>query len=122
MIGSSPGQRKEFGIELDPDDNIEGTAEIYHRISMKTYRRLVAFMNKRRYDSRNKAANDLIEVGLIVEENVDKLKDPEIVAEIKAQLREGGLVDYIQHLNPKDLEILCSIVDTEQKARGIRRK
>ena len=66
---------------------------------------------------RNSAVNDLLQIGLIVNQRVDTLQEPELVAEIKGQLKNGGLVDYLEHLNPSDFNVLWSIIQTEVKAR-----
>ena len=59
----------------------------------------------------------MLELALSVVDKLPKLKDPEFVEEIRQQLSEGGLVDYVRKLQPKQFEILASIMDTEKKER-----
>lgn len=90
---------------------------LYHRLSPQLYNKIVDFMNKRSYNTRTAAINDLLSVALIVIENLSKIEDPELVSELRAQIHEGGLVNYISSLNPHQLEVLWSLVDTEVKRR-----
>ena len=76
-------------------------------------------MNKKGYNTRTSAVNDLIRIGLIVTNNIDKIEDPELVAEIRNQLHEGGLVDYVARLNPSQLEVIWSIVRNEIDSRKV---
>lgn len=92
---------------------------IYQRLPISVHKQLVEFMNTHRYRSRNEAINDLLSIGMIVCSNIHKIKDPELVEEIKQQLKEGGLVDYVSKLNPKEFEIIWSIIRTEAKIRKV---
>lgn len=90
---------------------------LYHRLPLDLYQKIVDFINKHQYKTRTSAMNDLLNIGLIVTERINEIQDPEIVSEIRAQLHEGGLVNYVKTLNPHQLEVLWSIVDTEMKDR-----
>jgi hypothetical protein len=90
---------------------------LYHRLPVALYEKIAAFINARRYASRTSAMNDLMTIGLTVVNNMDKIQDPELVSELKAQIQEGDLVHYIQSLNPSQIQVLWSIVDTEIKDR-----
>lgn len=90
---------------------------LYHRLPPELYNRIIDFMNKRNYTVRTKAINDLLSVALIIIENLHKIEDPELVSELRAQIHEGDLVRYVQSLNPHQLEVLWSMVNSEVKQR-----
>lgn len=96
---------------------VEGDIDFHHKIPAGLYERILEFIEERKYVSRTSAINDLLKIAIIVTKNIEKIKDPEFVAEVKAQFQEGGLVDYVERLNPRDLEILWSIVRNEHETR-----
>lgn len=102
----------------------ESTADtvLYHRIPIELYEKIVAFINEREYRTRTAAINDLLHTGLTVANNMNKIQDPELVSEIRAQLHEGGLVHYVETLNPHQLEVIWSIVDNEVRDRASKFK
>lgn len=102
-----------LGLSVSTPDTV-----FYHRIPVDLYSKIVGFINEKNYTSRTKAINDLLTIALIVVTNIKKIQDPEMVSEIRAQLHEGGLVKYVQSLNPHQLEVVWSIVDTEMKDRS----
>jgi len=79
--------------------------------------RIHEFTEKQIHKNRTVAINQLIEAGLLVADRLPHLKDPEFVAEVREQMKEGGLVDYVTKMTPKQFEILASIVETEKKER-----
>lgn len=107
--------KKKFALETE-----EGDFPFYHKIPLSLYKQVVDFMNKKGYNTRTSAVNDLIRIGLIVVNNIEKIEDPELVSEIRNQLHEGGLVDYVARLNPSQLEIIWSIVKNEVQSRKIK--
>lgn len=114
-------KEERFGIERVPSDH-EGTTEVYQRFPVGEFNEIIDFMEKHRYRSRNQAINDLIQIALIVVDKKEKIGDPKLVAEIKALLHEGGLVDFFERMNPKDFEIIWSIAFNEAKIRGFVKK
>lgn len=74
-------------------------------------------MNGRNYTVRTKAINDLLSVALTVIDNLAKIEDPDLVRELRAQIHEGDLVNFIKSLNPYQLEVLWSFTDSEVKKR-----
>lgn len=96
--------------------------ELHARIPGELYEKLEDYCNS--YEcAKTRGINDLLEIGLIVfthlNEIKEKLKHPELLEEIHNQLKEGGLVDYAQRMNPKDFNLISSIIETEKKARKI---
>lgn len=77
----------------------------------------------RHLNSRTAAVIDLIKVGLWFstkrKEFESIINNPEVMEELKTQLNEGGLVDYVQRVKTDEFLILWSIFKTEAKARKI---
>jgi len=59
-----------------------------------------------------------LDVGIIVLNHIDKIEDPMLVAELKAQLRERQIVDYVASLTPDQLDALATIVFDEMRLRA----
>ena len=91
--------------------------QVFFRCPVEIYDQLISFMKKKKYKSRNSAITDLLQIAMIVMQRIDTLKDPELVAELKAQAKEAALVEYFQHLNHSDFYALKRIIDVETIAR-----
>lgn len=104
---------KDLALKLGSPDTV-----LYHRIPVDLYQKIIDFINKRHYTSRTSAMNDLLAIGLVTTNNIDKIQDPELVSELRSQIHEGNLVQYIESLNPSQIEVLWSIVDNEMKTRS----
>ncbi|GEM_PF-5928785 len=59
-----------------------------------------------------------LEVGIIVIKHIDKIEDPLLVAELKEQLRERQIVDYVASLTHDQLDALATIVFDEMRLRA----
>lgn len=71
------------------------------------------------------AITKLIKSGYILWKNKDKIaemsEDSELLAELKSQYHEGGLVDFAQKMSPKQFEIFYSIMNNENKSRQYKK-
>ncbi len=96
------------------DIHIHVTAELYEKIQR--------FCEIDKYNT-TEGIKELLEVGLFLSERLSEIKEkrkhPELLEEIHNQLKEGGLVDYVQRMNPKDFDLISSIFETEKKDRKL---
>jgi len=75
----------------------------------------------RRHESRSSAIRELLAIGLWFAKRRDEFEtifnNPELMDEINSQLKEGGLVDYVQRMNFEQFLIVWQIFKTEAKSR-----
>ena len=88
-----------------------------HKIPYSLLIKIDHYVGHARKHSRTEAINELLELALFIAENMKRIQDPELMSEIHSQLKEGGLVDYVQKLTPKDFEVIHSIFEVEHKSR-----
>lgn len=88
-----------------------------HKIPYALLIKIDNYVKQARKHSRTEAINELLELALFLAENMKRIQDPQLMTEIHSQLKEGGLVDFVQTLTPKDFEVIHSIFQTEWKSR-----
>lgn len=59
-----------------------------------------------------------LEVGLIVLKHIDKLSDPQWVADMKKRLEEIAVVDMVATLPPEKLDVLAAVVFDELRIKA----
>lgn len=73
------------------------------------------------HNSRTSATEELLKIGLWFAKKRDEFetifKNPELMEELQSQLHEGGLVDFVQHMNWQQFQVVWSIFKTEAKDR-----
>lgn len=98
------------------------TIDIHIHTPMELYEKIESFCEINKYNT-SEGIKELLQVGLFLSARLseikEKIKNPELLEEIHNQLKEGGLVDFVQRMNAKDFELISSIFDTEKKARKI---
>ena len=87
------------------------------QLTYRTFFKVEEYMKERRIDSYSRAIDELVNMAIILNEHKDTITDHELLGELKGQYKEGGLVDYIEKLNPSDFKIIHSIVQTEYMSR-----
>ncbi|MGE5862211.1 MAG: hypothetical protein ACM31H_00425 [Nitrososphaerales archaeon] len=70
--------------------------------------------------NRSDAMRDLLKIGWMVWKNIHKIKDPNLAVELKSQIEEGAIVDFVRKMNHREFDILTSIIKVESKERGIK--
>lgn len=77
----------------------------------------------KRHNSRTSAFKELLAVGLWFSkrrQEFEKIfKSPELMNELSSQLKEGGLVDFVEHMNFEEFQIVWSIFKNEAKDRKL---
>jgi len=92
-----------------------------HNIPFDLLVQVDEYVKKQRKHSRTEAINEMINVGLIINKNKQRLEDPKLMQELYGQLKEGGLVDFVSRMNPTDFNLVHSIIDTEfRNRRGMK--
>jgi len=71
--------------------------------------------------SRVAAVIELLKAGLWMAEKKEELekifKNPHLMDEITGQLKEGGLVDFVQRMDTREFMVVWEIFKTEAKSR-----
>ena len=85
--------------------------------------RVDSFAEKENYESRTSAFKELLNVGLFISERRKEFetifKNPELMDELNTQLREGGLVDFVQRMKWDEFQVVWSIMKNEAKDRKL---
>lgn len=75
-------------------------------------------------DSRVSAVKDLLRVGIWFANKKHEFEtifnNPHLMDEITGQLKEGGLVDFVQRMDAYQFQVVWSIFKTEARARKFK--
>jgi len=85
--------------------------------------RIDDFADKNNYNSRTSTVIELLKVGLFISEKKKEFetifKNPELMDELNTQLKEGGLVDFVQRMKWEEFQVVWSIMKNEARDRKI---
>lgn len=92
-------------------------------ISVSLATKIEEFM-KRYKCNKTTAFTQLLELAFTIETKIGEVESmtPKDLEEIRHQLYEGKLVDWIQNMDPKKLEIMTDIFLVEKEARQKQKK
>ncbi len=93
---------------------------ISYRMPADLYSQIEDFTKRREYEYLSDSITKLLEFALYMEKRLEESEEwtPEQMEEIKAQLDEGKLVDWVQNIDHKKLQIITDIFNVEREARN----
>lgn len=117
--------------------NLGSSRNIGHQVGYKDLTQMVHFnlpldildevdeyVKETNKHSRVEAVRDLLRAGLWIAKKKDELekifRNPHLMDEITGQLKEGGLVDFVQHMDASQFLVVWSIFKTEARARMVK--
>ena len=94
------------------------------RVPLPLLSQIEEFEQRHNCRDRSAAISRLLEFAFYMEKKVQEAEQwtPEDMDEIKKQFEEGALVDWIQKMDPKRLEIMADIFRVERDARQKQKK
>ncbi len=97
----------------------EYSIDLHIRIPISLDQNIETYCNDQNKRNKTEGIKQLIQIGLFIVEKWELLKkEPNRLEELYQQLKEGELVDSIQKISSRDLEIMFDIFKTEYSARS----
>src|SRR5688500_15328160 len=96
----------------------EYNTDLHVRIPIPLDQKIESYCNTLGKRTKAEGIKELLKIALFTVENWTLIKkEPHKLEELHKQLKEGELVDYIQNMDLRELEIIFDIFKTEHKAR-----
>ena len=109
---------------MESSEQLEKSKQLVSmQLPVKLLVRVDDFVENNGFESRTSAFKELVTVGLFLSEKKKEFeaifKNPELMDELNTQLKEGGLVDFVQRMKWDEFQVVWSIMKNEAKDRKL---